>query len=79
LVRHCFVKSTPENRRTDGTTFELKNRETPLDAWLKAEGNLATFMTIAGRRMTNPEVIASMMKRGKKLGSWLGVTVIRED
>jgi hypothetical protein len=35
-------------------------------------------MAIAGRRMTNPEVIASIMKRGR-MGSWLGVTVIRED
>ena len=41
-----------------------------LDAWVKAEGILATFMkkfTISGRRMMNPEIIASVIKKGRKL------------
>lgn len=45
--------------------------------------DLATFMKISiiwGRRRTNPEIIASiMMKRGRKMGSRLDDTVIRED
>jgi hypothetical protein len=45
--------------------------------------DLATFMKksmISGRRRRNPEIIASMMmKRGRKIGSWLEDTVIRED
>jgi hypothetical protein len=34
---------------------------------------------ISGTRMTSPEIIAKMMRRGRNLGSWLGVTVTRED
>jgi hypothetical protein len=68
-----------ENRRTGDTTIELKNPEIFLDARVMAEADLATFMTIARIRMTTPEVIASMMKRGRNLGRRLGVTVIRED
>jgi hypothetical protein len=28
---------------------------------------------------TNPEITASMTRRGKNLGNWLGVTAIRDD
>jgi hypothetical protein len=34
--------------------------------------------TIPGRRKMNPGIIASMMKRGRNLWSWLNDVVIRE-
>ena len=60
----------------------LNLKEIYLDAWVKIEGILATFMTkytIPGRRTRSPEIIASVMRRGRKLGRWLGITEIRED
>ena len=60
----------------------LNLKEIYLDAWVKVEGILATFMTkytIPGRRTTSPEIIVSIMRRGRKLGRRLGVTEIRED
>jgi hypothetical protein len=62
--------------------LNLKNLKIFPDAWVEIEGILATFVekcTISGRRMTNPEISASAMKRGRGLGRWLGVTGIRED
>jgi hypothetical protein len=60
----------------------LNNLAKNLDAGVKAEGILATFMrwhTISGRNTRNPEIIARMTKIGTKSGNWLGVTSIRED
>ena len=60
----------------------LNLKEIYLDTRVKVEGSLATFMTkytIPGRKTTSPEIIASVMRRGRKLGRWLGVTEIRED
>jgi hypothetical protein len=62
--------------------LNLKNLEIFLDAWVEVGGILATFIKkcmISGRRMANPEIIASATKRGRKSGRWKGVTEIRED
>lgn len=62
--------------------LNLKNLKIYLNAWVEIEGILATFVekcTISGRRTTNPEITASAMKRGERLGRWLGVTGTRED
>ena len=59
-----------------------KNLEMYLDAWVNVEGILTTFTKkyrIPGRRTTSPEIIARVMRRGRKSGRWLGVTEIRED
>ena len=61
--------------------LNLKNLEKYLDAWVKVKGILATFIrtyTIPGRKTTSPEIIASVTRRGRKSGKWLGVTEIRE-
>jgi hypothetical protein len=58
----------------------LNNLAKNLEAGVKAEGILATFMrrhtiTISGRMTKNPEIMAI----GIRSGNWLGVTSMRED
>lgn len=92
---HKSSKETREKNRREDVKWEesvpgrkpemrldLKRLGILLDAWVNAEVILPTLMKryrISGTRMTNPEIITRIMKRGRKSGRWLGVTVIRED